>query len=675
MELPRTLKSLKLQIATAMLVLVAMMVFSTLYTLSVVRQQRDDDAVLRLSGELQFLVQSLGMRAMSYKENAPRDYDTYYRDVRLYYRDLQHYTERIERLIRGFTSARLAMQLTGLKHDYSPDFAAETRAAIEALEDSWESFRTGLNERLGSDRDEPRLEWGAEFVERNIGELQNQTLALNRLLEERARRQTLQADRLNRLVLVLSLTIAAGLLMWFYAMILRPLGKTVRGFRQVATGDFRHRVPVTSDNEIGWLSRTFNQLTERLDTLFRLSTRLQQGSDLDRTLDFVAEALPSLMPIDWIGVLFKVDDRYVQLERAYADGRPEDTAGSIQARRFPLPGTLLEECLAQNQPLHISDVRELSLLSPEYRFLHTLAERGRRDAMFLPITAHSPMPGVLVFATRQPQAYGPEQRQLLSNIALLVTVSFGRTLKLAEHARLAAIGQFASGIAHEIRSPLGTIIMALDYLAETDQPAAARKRIGLGRTEVRRIARLLDDMLLYARPLQLHIVPLRVETLVPTLLAGLSEAQARRLRIDLEGVQTAIPADRDRLLQILANLIRNAFDASPPEATIDLNGVLDARRDTVRLCVSNEPREGMIEEPERLFEPFYTTKPDGTGLGLAIVRRLVESHGGRIEIESTPSRTRFVVELPGGLSDDGDGAETTASSPGGLPESTIETEG
>jgi len=176
-----------------------------------------------------------------------------------------------------------------------------------------------------------------------------------------------------------------------------------------------------------------------------------------------------------VGALFVSDDGMIQLERAYSDGKPEQ----LGILRFPRANTLLQECLDSGEPLHIPDIQEVATLNSSYRFLKVLAERNRRDAIFLPVTTHSPIPGVLVFATRQAHAYQHEHLELLSNLATVITLSFGRTLKLAEHARLAAIGQFATGIAHEIRTPLATVNMALEYFAGRDLPAAAQKRLGL----------------------------------------------------------------------------------------------------------------------------------------------------------------------------------------------------
>ena len=99
-------------------------------------------------------------------------------------------------------------------------------------------------------------------------------------------------------------------------------------------------------------------------------------------------------------------------------------------------------------------------------------------------------------------------------------------------------------------------------------------------------------------------------------------------------------------MQILLNLVGNAFDAAPDDSIVELTVEPDPTHQQVVLTISNPFRDEGLSDPKRIFEPFYTTKSKGTGLGLAIVRRLVEAHAGTIRAKSESGVTRFVVELP-----------------------------
>jgi len=259
------------------------------------------------------------------------------------------------------------------------------------------------------------------------------------------------------------------------------------------------------------------------------------------------------------------------------------------------------------------------------------------DAIFLPITEQSPIPGVLAFATRDPESYTPEHIELLTNIARLITHSFGKTLKLSEHARLATVGGFASGIAHEIRSPLSTISMALDYLQKTDLSEPAEKRITLAREETGRMARLLEEILLYAKPLKLDLQPLDLAALTESFLESHSDLAKRReqkFELDIDASSTSILGDRDRLQQIFLNLSQNALDAAPAGGTVHWRISSDSAARILTIRIQNPGEPIPADVLPRLFDPFFTTKTQGTGLGLGIVKRMVDAHGGEIQIVS-----------------------------------------
>ncbi len=636
--------TLKFQMGIALLALIALFSFFSMHTLRILDEQRTQGALLRLAGELQATAQHMAMQAMNYDKNTPQDSAAYTRDLRLYYQDLMNNTDQFDDICSAFSSGDFQRQLE-MHEPMNPVLSDNTLDAAFALEDYWKKFLLALNKAMGPD-EMPHLADAAKLIVDRNPELLQKTRDLLKALDEDIQQRTRETNIIIRASFAVALIIAISIMLWFYLRVLRPLGNAVEGFQQVSAGNFSYQVPVASDNEISFLACSFNQLSSRLNTIFKLTTRLQEGSDLSETLEFVSGAFPELLPLDWVGVLFVSTDGQIQLERAYSDGKPEE----LGILRFPLKDTLLEQCLQSGEPLHIPDIREVSLTSPTYRFLQVLSERQRRDAIFLPVTSQSPIPGVLVFATRQAHAYRQEHTQLLSNLATVITLSFSRTLKLAEHARLAAIGQFVSNIAHEIRTPLATVSMALDYFENAELPDAANKRLELAEQEMARINRLLADILLYARPLTLNTQRTDICPILEKAIASRQPlAEEHQVQIHLICLEKTLPlrADPDRLLQIFLNLLGNAIEAAPRNSRVTITVSSKDTDKVIQLEIHNQGDPIAAGNLEKLFEPFFTTKANGTGLGLAIVRRLVQAHGGSIIATSDKDRgTVFQLRIP-----------------------------
>ena len=636
----RLLQSLKVQIAFAIAVLTALFAAATLYSLHVIDRQHSDDVLVTLASQLQVNQQHMTVHAMRYEENAPRDYASYFRDLKLYFEDLKKNRAELDRLIEGFAANRFDQDLTGEAMAMQPRLARRSHEVALELAEVWRQFVAGLDERIGPDPAEPRLEWAAEWIVENNAALAAVSERLFTTLRSDVTRRADRADTINRLLLAAALIVSLGTAVWFYRRVLAPLSVAVNGFKQVANGDFSYRVPVIHDNEIGWLAGTFNQLSDRLDALRKLLTGLEQGADLDGTLRTLSETLPSLIPVDWIGVLVSGADGHIHLEKAYSDGQP-DRVGSLS---FDPENTLLEECINNRDPLHIPDVNGIANLSESYVFLHRLAELGRRDAVFLPI-GHGTLHGVAVFASRYPNNFRAEHLALLRNLGVLLGVSLGRTLQLTESSRLATIGQFASGIVHEIRNPLATIALALDHLKTVDDlPSGSAKRVSLAASEVARLERLLADILLYAKPLTLQREPADVATLLETIIASES---SKTDQFDMQVVACPpVVLDSDRMRQVILNLLRNAQQASPDGETISVS-CAPVEDDWVEIVISNAGEPIPPRVLERIYEPFVTTKSNGTGLGMPIVRRIVEAHGGKVLVTSDAlNGTQVTLRLP-----------------------------
>jgi two-component system sensor histidine kinase PilS (NtrC family) len=216
--------------------------------------------------------------------------------------------------------------------------------------------------------------------------------------------------------------------------------------------------------------------------------------------------------------------------------------------------------------------------------------------------------------------------------------------------RMAAVGELAAGLAHEIGNPLAAISGSVQMLASAlPGDASQRRLIDILLKESHRLDRTIKGFLRFARPRARAGVPFDVSRLLAENmeLLGNSEevSQRHRLELDLEPPSARLVADPDQVSQIFWNLARNALRAMPDGGTFRLSGRLDG--DAYRLQVMDTGRGMSASQRANLFHPFQSFFDGGTGIGMAIVYRIVEDHGGRLRVESTPGGgTTITVELP-----------------------------
>ncbi|MCU0834705.1 MAG: PAS domain S-box protein [Chromatiaceae bacterium] len=205
-------------------------------------------------------------------------------------------------------------------------------------------------------------------------------------------------------------------------------------------------------------------------------------------------------------------------------------------------------------------------------------------------------------------------------------------------ARLAELGQFTAMITHQVRNPLATIVMCLDYFARQGLPDPAARRLTLAQGEAERLERLLAEILAYAGEPSLHLESIDLRELIETLLPALQAipvVATRRLRLtEAPGEGPRIQADRDQLAQALTNLVVNACEAVGPEDEVALRVGGPSGPSGPWVEVRNPGAPIPAETLARIGTPFFTTKPQGTGLGIAYVRRVAAAHGWRLELRS-----------------------------------------
>jgi len=228
-----------------------------------------------------------------------------------------------------------------------------------------------------------------------------------------------------------------------------------------------------------------------------------------------------------------------------------------------------------------------------------------------------------------------------------------RTLRNRAEAaqRLAALGQLATGLAHEIRNPLSSISGSVEMVREGNALGAEDRRLlGIVVSEVERLNSLVTTMLQVGRPSQIETEPLDLRSIASEVVAvARGEATASNgLRIEVIGPDEPIIAtvDPGRMRQVVWNLVKNAVQASPHRGQVEVRtGRDDAGR--AFLEVADEGAGIGAAHRERLFDMFYSGRSHGVGLGLALVKQIVDQHRGRIEIiDRNVAGTCFRVTLP-----------------------------
>lgn len=214
--------------------------------------------------------------------------------------------------------------------------------------------------------------------------------------------------------------------------------------------------------------------------------------------------------------------------------------------------------------------------------------------------------------------------------------------------RLAEIGELASMIVHEIRNPLTTILMGLRAFKRLELSDRFQEYLSLALDEGDRLQRLLNQILLYAKPQTLNRVEVELNSLITETLTALQAAPvalSRSLQFATDFSSIRISADRDKLKQVLINLITNACEAVAEGEAVTVS--LQSEINRIRIQVHNNGDPIPPEVLAKLTNPFFTTKPSGNGLGLAIVKRIVEAHCGEFSIESVANvGTTVTVKLP-----------------------------
>ena len=447
--------------------------------------------------------------------------------------------------------------------------------------------------------------------------------------QEYGRLSVLRVPLKQAFVLTLSLVLLMALLaamygaLYFSERLVRPVQDLIAGTRAVAKGDFDTRLSRPSHDEIGFLVTSFNDMTKKLARAREETERSRAAVEAERAaLEVILARLTS-------GVISLEPDLRVRVAN--------QAAGNILGVDFTgAAGRPLAELAAGNPLLlQLQDVLQQHVAAgeTEWREQVTLkSDAGRREL----VCACTALPGDA------------------GATAGLVLV-FDEVTQLLQAQRQAAWGEVARRLAHEIRNPLTPIQLSAERmrrkLMQGLKPAEAELLDRATHTIVQQVESMKQMVAAfseYAKAPEMHISEFDLTALIRQV-SDLYHAQDPRVAfgLSLDPRASALEADSGRIRQLLNNLLTNSLEAlDGRENPVIMIETKRAGDQIVLTVIDNGPgfQGGLIEHA---FDPYVTTKPKGTGLGLAIVRRIVEEHGGQVEVDNAPKGgARIRITLP-----------------------------
>jgi len=359
------------------------------------------------------------------------------------------------------------------------------------------------------------------------------------------------------------------------------------------------------------------------------------------------------------GYLLLADERRERMVvRAASGGGAYLVGHSISLK---LQRSLSRLVYEQRKPIAVEDVVQDPRVDPE---LHALT--GARAYLGLPLVVREHAIGVALIAeTRSTRRFTPAEVERGAAIANQLAVAVENAGlyedlrrsyadlaraqdQLVRQERLAALGELAAVVAHEVRNPLGVVFNSLGSLRRlVPQQGDARMLLDIVGEEAERLNRMVGDLLDFARPSRPTVRPEPLDVVIEdALVAALSDGgRGVRVERDLQPDLPRVPMDARLLRQAILNLILNATQAMGGRGTLTVRAYAERGHAVLEI---GDTGPGIPEDVRhRIFEPFFTTKATGRGLGLAVVKRIVDAHYGRVETRPGPQGgTVFAVRLP-----------------------------
>jgi signal transduction histidine kinase len=387
-------------------------------------------------------------------------------------------------------------------------------------------------------------------------------------------------------------------------------------------------------------------------------------------LEAVGRTALDVVHVDRVHILLGSDARRLTVAHLAGLAHPELRMGQ-DVDLSVLGASLHRRALEEQRSFAVDDWRR------DERVNREIARRwAGASGIVLPLVARRATLGLLVLTCGSPRHWSRDELELAEALASHASVALENArlyekarrayrelneaqARIIQNEKLAVVGTFASGLAHEVRNPLNSIALQLSIVERRVSPLPAsvggeiRELVGVIREEVMRLDNLVGDFLQFSRSNRVQYRPTSLDALVDEVMRLLRpEARTAGVTLRRQRIGAPVPdlrVDPEKIKQVVINLVQNGIEALPEGGNVVIqSGLLDGRA----LIVVRDDGPGLPEGLD-VFQLFVTTKAHGTGLGLSIAQQIVLEHGGEITAASEPGHgATLTVSLPVERSDD-----------------------
>lgn len=396
----------------------------------------------------------------------------------------------------------------------------------------------------------------------------------------------------------------------------------------------------------GQLFDTAKRKVEELSTLIEMNKAVASSLSLQNILDQVVQRTSELMRSKICSVMLLSQQKDRLLLKAHFGGSSE----FLQNQVFFVQDSIVGQVIHSRKPLQVLDVRK----EEQFKDKEFAQREGLHSLLSVPLTVKNEIIGAINIYKSKPYCFADEEITLLTSLADLCAIAIENarihenvvTLEeqIRQADRLAAVGELAAGVAHEIRNPLTVIKMIFD-----SGSSLSGKDIQVIREELDRMNKIVAHLLDFAKPRDPVRESCNLNSILNNVLLLLShEVSQRKIQIStkLDPNLPDIFVDSIQMQQVFLNLLLNSIEALEDGGNLRVNSK-KVNPEWLEVVIEDDGSGIPRSIQKDLFTPFQTGKTSGLGLGLSIVKRIVEAHNGTINLKSSNRKgTQVLVGLP-----------------------------